>query len=106
MSLMFNECSSLKKLNINNLNTNKVKEMSWMFNYCNSLDKLNLSNFDTSNVTDMDNMFRYCSSLKELNLDNFNTQQANVENMFLGCSSELNLKIKTQYKNIKNKAFK
>ena len=44
-----------------------------MFDGCSSLKELNLNNFNTNNVTNMSYMFYGCSSLKELNLNNFNT---------------------------------
>ena len=51
-------------------------------------------------------MFNGCSSLKELNLSNFNTNNViNMNHMFNGCSNELKLKIQSQYKNFKKKAF-
>ena len=54
----------------------------------------------------MNYMFSKCSSLKELNLNNFNTNNVtNMGFMFSGCSNELIIKIKTQYKNIKEEAF-
>ena len=40
MSDMFNGCSSLKELNLNNFNTNNVIDMSYMFSGC--LDELKL----------------------------------------------------------------
>ena len=106
MSDMFSGCSSLKELNLNNFNTNNVTNMSGMFSGCSSLKELNLNNFNTNNVTNMSNMFSGCSSLKELNLNNFNTNNVTEMNgMFLGCSNELIMKIKMQYKNIKEDAF-
>ena len=51
-------------------------------------------------------MFNNCSSLKELNLSNFNTYNViNMEGMFNRCSDELRMKIKSEYKNIKEEAF-
>ena len=51
-------------------------------------------------------MFLGCSSLKELNLNNFNTNNViYMGGMFNECSNELIMKIKTQYKNIKEEAF-
>ena len=79
--------------------------MSGMFYGCSSLKELNLNNFNTNNVTDMNYMFCGCSSLKELNLNNFNTNNVtNMSYMFGGCLDEL--KIKTQYKNFREEAFK
>ena len=40
MSCIFDRCSSLKELNLNNFNTNNVTDMSYMFNGC--LDELKL----------------------------------------------------------------
>ena len=51
-------------------------------------------------------MFYECSSLKELNLNNFNTNNViNMSWMFRGCSDDLKRKIKSENKNIKDKAF-
>ena len=50
-------------------------------------------------------MFFECSSLKELNT-NFNINNAtDMKFMFSGCSNKLIMKIKNQYKNIKEEAF-
>ena len=81
--------------------------MRSMFFGCSSLKELNLSNFNTNNVTDMGFMFSGCSSLKELNLSNFNTNNVtNMEYMFYGCSDQFKNKIRSEYKNIKEEAFK
>ena len=55
----------------------------------------------------MSHMFSGCSSLKELILNNFNTINIrDMRGMFCGCSEELIKKIKHQYNNIKDEAFK
>ena len=46
--------------------------MSSMFEECSSLKELNISNFNTNNVTDMSDMFKGCKLLTELNISNFN----------------------------------
>ena len=70
------------------------------------LKKLNLNNFNTNNVTNMRSMFFGCTSLKELNLNNFNTYNVtDMRWMFRGCSDDLKMKIKSENKNIKNEAF-
>ena len=54
----------------------------------------------------MSGILRGCSSLKELNLNNFNTNNVtNMRWMFSRCLDELKLKIKSQFKNIKEEAF-
>ena len=70
------------------------------------IKRINLNNFNTNNATNMRYMFSGCSSLKELNLNNFNTKNVtNMTYMFSGCSDELKKKIKTKYKNIRKNAF-
>ena len=51
MRYMFDGCSSLKELNLNNFNTNKVTNMNFMFSDCKSLEELNITNFSIKNVT-------------------------------------------------------
>ena len=77
-----------------------------MFDGCSSLKELNLNNFNTNNVTNMSYMFDGCSSLKELNLNNFNNNNlTNMRYMFSGCYDDLKRKIKSENKNIKDQAF-
>ena len=95
MAWMFYKCSSLKNLDIKNLNTTNIIDMKYMFYGCSSLEELDLKNFNTTSVTEMRNMFSGCSSLKKLDLKNFNTK--NVSNMacmffFCGSLTELDLK--------------
>ena len=51
---------------LNNLNTEKVTDMSYMFSGCRNIQKLDLSNFDTKNETSMASMFQDCSFLKTI----------------------------------------
>ena len=81
--------------------------MSGMFNGCSSLKELNINNFYTHKVTLMSCMFSGCLSLKELNLNNFNTKKVNhIYGMFSKIENELKMKIQTQYKNFNKDAFK
>ena len=55
----------------------------------------------------MSNMFWGCSSLEGLDLSNFNTDNViDMAGMFKGCSDQLQNKIRAQYQNIKEEAFK
>ena len=54
---MFEECISLKSLNLSNFNTSKVTHMDSMFSGCNSLISLNLNNFNISKVNNWNHMF-------------------------------------------------
>ncbi len=85
---MFNNCSSLKSLDIASFDTSNVTNMGIMFNSCQSLTTLDLTSFDTSNVTDMNCMFMGCSSLTSLDISTFDTSQVtDMSSMFESCYS-------------------
>ena len=71
MTGMFDNCSSLKSLDLSGFNTAKVTSMASMFRGCSSLTSLDLSGFNTAKVTSMASMFRDCSSLTSLDLSGF-----------------------------------
>lgn len=82
----FMDCYNVTSLDLSNLNTSKVTDMTWMFSGC-GISSLDLSGFDTSNVTDMIEMFYGCSGLTSLNLSSFNTSKVtSMRTMFYGCS--------------------
>ena len=89
MSEMFIFCSSLKKLDVTNLNTSQVTDMVAMFSYCSSLTSLvGIENWDTSQVTDMSDMFHSCISLTKLDLSKLNLSQLwNMGDMFYMCKN-------------------
>ena len=88
MSSMFKNCFSLETLDLRNFDTSNVTDMNYMFANCKSLRVLDLSSFDTSKVTKMEAMFFGCSSLKTLDLSNFDTSKVTEMNcMFYECSS-------------------
>lgn len=83
MSSMFRNCLCLKELDLSSFDTSKVKDMSWMFSGCENLQELDLSQLDTSKVKDMSEMFSCCKNLKELDLSSFDTSHVDmIYNMF------------------------
>ena len=73
---------------------------------CKCIESINFKKFYRNNITNMECIFAGCSSLKELNLSNFNTNNVtDMYEMFYGCSEQLENKIKSEYKNIKEEAF-
>lgn len=86
---MFNSNPNLKEVDLSNLKTDRLKDMSGMFKDCTSLEKVTFgTNFNTENVTKMDSLFKGCSSLTTIDINHFNLN--NVEGMsymFQGCSS-------------------
>ncbi len=94
MSGMFYYCRSLTSLDVSNFDTSKVTNMSNMFAVCQNLTSLDLSNFDTSKVTDMSYMFSNCSNLTSLDLSNFDTSKVtSMQWMFEYCSSLTSLNV-------------
>ena len=73
---------------IENLNTEKVTNMSEMFNSCSGLTSLDLSSFNTAKVTNMNGMFGGCSDLISIDLSSFNTAEVtDMTWMFYNCQS-------------------
>ena len=106
MSSMFLTCLCLKSPDVTNFNTANVKDMGFMFSGCRNLAELDLSNFNTANVENMRSMFSECKNLAELDLSNFNTAKVtNMGTMFSGC-----LNLTTIYVNddfvITNKSYR
>ena len=77
-----------------------------MFTNCSLIKKLDLSNFKTNKVKDMYRMFYRCSSLKELFISKFEFNNAmDIECMFGHCSKKIKYKMKNKFKNINKKAY-
>ena len=70
---MFNECTSLKKLTLNNFKIKKVENMEKMFFGCTSLETLYICDFLTCNIINMEYIFDNCP-LKEV-FFNYNTNK-------------------------------
>lgn len=88
MNGMFSDCQALTFLELRNFNTGKVTDMRQMFNGCVSLQTLNISTFNTENVTSMNAMFKNCASLTFLDINSFNTGKVtDMAYLFNGCKS-------------------
>lgn len=82
--------SSLSEINLDNVDTSLVTDMSNMFSGKVNLTELNLSSFDTSSVTNMNSMFSE-TLFDCLDLSNFNISNvSNFECMLKNCK---NLKV-------------
>ena len=83
MSHMFDGCQSLTSLDVSGWNTASVTQMSSVFQGCSSLTSLDLSGWNTVKVTDMGSMFVNCSGLTSLDVSGWNTAKVtNMSNMF------------------------
>ena len=87
MSYMFYNCRKLSSLDFSKFNTENVTNMRYMFYQCRKLSSLDLSKFNTENVTNMRYMFNDCWELSSLDLSKFNTKNVtDMECMFESCS--------------------
>ena len=74
-------------LDVSNLNTSHITNMSYMFSNCKA-KTVKLDNMDTSNVTDMSYMFSNCAA-KNLDVSNFNTSKVkSMNSMFYNSEIE------------------
>ncbi|MBR6035264.1 MAG: BspA family leucine-rich repeat surface protein [Paludibacteraceae bacterium] len=89
MGSMFYECSSLKSITFGK-NFSAGEECYTMFNKCTSLTELVLNNFDVSRVKNMTFLFRECSNLEAIycskNWGDIATEVTNSSDMFYGCT--------------------
>ena len=98
MSSMFNYCTKLNSLDLSSFDTSRVTNMSSMFIGCSKLTNINLSSFDTSSVTNMSSMFDKCTSLTTLDLGSFNTSKVtNMVGMFYGNTNLTNIKVSNKW---------
>ncbi len=98
ISGMFGGATRLTELNLSNWKFNDNIAPSFItktsLNYANELNNLQLENVDTSNVTNMSGMFTGLSGVTNLDLSSFDTDSVtNVKDMFSGMTNlqELNL---------------
>ena len=88
MSEMFGWCYNLSSLDVSGFNTSNVTDMSGMFNDCSGLTALDVAGFDTSEVTDISAMFCSCSNLETLDVSGFDTSNVtDMHQMFSGCNN-------------------
>ncbi len=84
-ALLFEYMINLKSVDLANMYTDEVTDMSGMFAGCLSLESIDASNFNTLNVTNMNGMFDGyggvlgVSKVKNINVSSFDT--SNVTNM-------------------------
>ena len=92
-SYLFYELTNVTSVDVSNLDTSLVTDMSYMFNYCTSLTEITgLKNLNTSNVINMEGAFESCRSLNSLDLSGWNTSKVtSMAYMFEGCTDLVSL---------------
>ena len=82
MYALFASCTSLKNIDLSNVNSSIIRDMSHMFYNCSALEQLDVSALDTSTVITMRSMFYGCKQLANLTgYENWNT--GSLENVYL-----------------------
>ncbi|MCR5019650.1 BspA family leucine-rich repeat surface protein [Ruminococcus sp.] len=90
-SWLFGEYTSCTSIDLSNVDTSNVTNMSGMFSVgkymCfRNLTSIDVSGFDTSSVTDMSYMFEGCEYLTSLDVSGFDTSSVtDMSYMFEGC---------------------
>ena len=70
---LFMNNKKMKYVNVSDLNTSNLKDMTHMFRTCESLEYVDVSNFDTSSATDTSWMFAEARKLKNVDVSSFDT---------------------------------
>jgi len=86
--------SSIRKINLNCLNTKNVKSMISLFNNCRSLYEIKMDSINTESLTNMTYMFKECTKLKRIDLSTLNLKNVIAfTSTFSGCTAleEVNL---------------
>ena len=96
MGTMFGKCYELKKLDLRNFNTQKVKKMNYMFEQCINLEEILFDEdlFKTNQVDSMAHMFDRCEKLKTINLLSFTGEKTKMAIfMFSNCLQMKEIKL-------------
>ena len=70
MNKMFENCVSIKELNLSSFNTEKVKDMSRMFYSCDNLAILDVSSFNLTNCNNTKDMIYNATDALKLSIEN------------------------------------
>ena len=94
MSGMFASNETVTNLDLSHFDTSNVTNMSYIFQGCQGLTTVNMNNWDTSHVTTMAGMFADCWSLTTANVSNWDTSNVTtMEAMFASCKGLTTLDI-------------
>ena len=104
---MFHSCISLESVSFPDSLTN-VEDMQSIFSGCSSLKSIDLSNIDLSKTSYINNMFDSCSKLESVIFPKSGSQSlSNIGEIFKGCSSltSIDLSMFTLSDNTRMKGF-
>lgn len=90
LTSMFNSCSSLTSVTLNQTLTSQATSTKEMFKNCTSLKNFDVRDLTWENVLDSSSMFLNCTSLELVTLNNFgstDTSKTYWGSMFSGCTN-------------------
>ena len=93
MNSSFSGCENLKEVNLEGVNPNNLVDMAYTFEKCNNLKKLDLSSIKPNNTMNTKGIFSQCDKLEIINISSFDKVE---ESMFEGIKSKPNI-ISNQY---------
>ena len=83
---LFCGCNTLKKADLSNFDTSKLKNISNMFDFCSNLETLIFFNSPIEKVTDMDEFLIGCFELKNVSFSNFGKEiSVSMDKIFMWC---------------------
>ena len=85
MDSTFSECSSLKEINLEGINTQNLMSMEYTFENCNELKNIDLSPIKAHKI---ESIFSGCEKLEVINISSFENMS---NNMFNGIKSKPNI---------------
>ena len=86
MTFMFMEAAELTELDMSHFNTAKVTSMSYMFNACERLKTVDISSFQMDNVVYANSMFGNCTRLATIyHNSDWTKSDMTADYMFSGC---------------------
>ena len=87
MSGMFYNCSSLKNIDsfVKNINVTNVSKMDYFFGGCSNLENVNLGNWNLNLIVSMSHFFDNCKNLNSVILPNFGEKLEDLSFMFSEC---------------------
>ena len=95
LSYIFADMTDLTYVDLSNIDTSKVEDMSGLFSGCASVTSLDLTYLDTSNVIYFMGMFSGCTKLTSLDISSWDTSKSDpdfgLSKMFEDCTNLTNL---------------
>ena len=96
MNSSFSGCENLKEVNLEGINATNLVDMAYTFEKCNNLKSLDLSSIKPNNTLNTKGIFSECDKLEIINISSFEKVD---ESMFEGIKSKPNI-ISNQYASI------